>query len=446
MAENSPLSSFFDLERYQTTIRTEVLAGVTTFFTMAYILVVNPGILSDGVFLTESGDLFPELAFATAVSAMLATLFMGLYAKLPFALAPGMGLNAYFTYGVILGLGIDWRVALAAVFIEGILFVILTLTNVRTYIVRIIPTAIKHAITAGIGIFIAYIGLKAAGIITESPATTTTLGDLRTPSTAIAIWGIVITSALLARRIKGALLWGILATAIPAWIFAVAPWPEALIGLPRWPGALVGQAVVGLGSAFSGNLVQLLTVVIALLFVDLFDTIGTLTGLGSRAGYIQEDGTFPNVEKAFMADALGTTVGAVLGTSTVTTYIESASGISEGGRSGLTAVVVAALFLLSLLFTPLFVAIPAIATAPALIMVGVLMMSSVRFIQWDDLAEAIPAFLTIVMMPLSYSIADGLAVGLILYPLVKAFQGKASETNIGMWVLAAIFVLHFIFI
>ncbi|MEM7796643.1 MAG: NCS2 family permease, partial [Cyanobacteria bacterium P01_C01_bin.118] len=378
--------------------------------------------------------------------AAIATLIMGIYAKLPFALAPGMGINAFFAFTVVLGMGVDWRVALAAVFIEGIIFIILTLTNVRSKIVAAIPDAVKHATTAGIGLFIAYIALKGAGIIAPSEATFTTLGNLRSPQAAMTLLGLGITAFLFSRRITGALLWGILGTAILSWLFGVAPWPGGVVAIPAAPINLFGQAFTGLGELFRLNVLDIVSIVFVFLFVDLFDTIGTLTGLGAKAGYIDSDGKFPGVEKAFMADAVGTTAGSILGTSTVTTYIESASGISEGGRSGFTAVVAAALFLLSLLFIPLFSGIPAFATAPALIMVGVMMMSGARLIDWDDPAAAIAAFLTIIMMPLSYSIAEGLAMGLIAYPLVKAFQGKVNETTIGMWILAAIFILRYIFV
>ncbi|MEO1183003.1 MAG: NCS2 family permease, partial [Cyanobacteria bacterium J06636_28] len=352
---------------------------------------------------------FGELVMATGISAAIATLIMGLYAKLPFALAPGMGINAFFAFTVVLGMGIDWRIALAAVFIEGIIFIILTLTNVRSKIVEAIPDAVKHATTAGIGLFIAYIALKGAGIIAPSEATFTTLGNLRSPQAAMTLLGLGITAFLFARRVTGALLWGIIGTALLAWLFRVAPWPEGVVAIPAAPTHLFGQAFVGLGELFKLNVLEMISIVFVFLFVDLFDTIGTLTGLGSKAGYINNEGKFPGVEKAFMADAVGTTAGSILGTSTVTTYIESASGISEGGRSGFTALVAAALFLISLLFIPLFSGIPAFATAPALIMVGVMMMSGARLIDWDDPAAAIAAFLTIIMMPLSYSIAEGLA-------------------------------------
>ncbi|MDB9494956.1 NCS2 family permease [Spirulina major CS-329] len=445
----SGLSKFFHLAELKTDVRTEVIAGVTTFFTMAYILVVNPVILSNAIFLEESGDLFGEIAIATALSAAIATLIMGLYGNFPFALAPGMGLNAYFAFSVVIGLGIDWRVALAAVFIEGIIFIILTLTNIRAQIVSVIPECIKHATAAGIGLFIAYIALSGstevggAGLIVPYEATITTLGDLSNPNTLMAIAGIFITSAFVARRVKGALLWGILATAVLGWILGIASPPEGIVALPQLPVDLIGQAFVGIGQLGSINIGQLFSVIFVFLFVDLFDTVGTLTGLGIKAGYINEEGEFPNVNKAFMADAIGTTAGALLGTSTVTSYIESASGVAEGGRSGLTAVSSAVLFTLSILFIPLLAAIPGFATAPALVIVGVLMAGSLRYVRWDDPAESIPSFLTILIMPLSYSIAEGLAVGLITYPILKTMQGKFQETKVAMWVLAVLFVVKF---
>jgi AGZA family xanthine/uracil permease-like MFS transporter len=444
------IAQFFQFAQHGTNTRTEVLAGITTFMTMAYILVVNPGILSDGIFLQESGDLFQELAIATAISAAIATLIMGLFANYPFALAPGMGLNAFFTYSVVLGLGIDWRVALAAVFIEGIIFIALTAFNVRSLIVKAIPACLKHATAAGIGLFIAYIALSGdtsvggAGIIVASEATKTELGDLSQPPTLMAVIGILITSAFVARRVKGALLWGILATALLGWILGVAPWPPGIIGLPQWPVDLFGQAFVGLGQLGQVNLFDFLAVIFVFIFVDLFDTIGTLSGVGIQAGYINEEGELPRANSALMADAVGTTAGAVMGTSTVTTYIESASGVSEGGRTGFTAVVAAGLFVLSIFFIPLLSGIPAFATAPALLIVGVLMAGNLRGIRWDDPAESIPAFLIVITMPLTYSIAEGLAIGFITYPLIKAFQGKVQETSPAVWILAAIFVLRFV--
>ncbi|MEO1093370.1 MAG: NCS2 family permease [Cyanobacteria bacterium J06638_28] len=448
-ADNA-IARFFEFAALGTNFRTEVMAGITTFITMAYILVVNPGILSDAIFLAAPQDLFGELMVATGVSAAIATLIMGIVAKYPIALAPGMGLNAFFAFSVVLELGIDWRVALAAVFIEGLIFIALTLTNLRAAIIQAIPECLKRATAAGIGLFIAYIALAGnpefggAGIIVPSPATTTTLGNLAQPETLMAFLGLLITAAFMARRVKGALLWGILATAILGWIIGITPWPQGIVGLPIWPGNILGQAFVGLGQVGSAGIANFIAILFVFLFVDMFDTIGTLSGIGIQAGYIKEDGELPRANQALMADAVGTTAGAILGTSTVTSYIESASGITEGGRSGFTAVVTALCFLLSIFFIPLLSAIPGYATAPALVMVGVLMMGSVTGIRWSDPAESIPCFLTILLMPLTFSIAEGLAIGFIAYPLLKAFQGKIQEINWVVWVLAAVFVGRFV--
>ncbi|MDJ0519665.1 MAG: NCS2 family permease [Trichodesmium sp. MO_231.B1] len=440
------IANFFQFNQLQTNFYTEIIAGITTFVTMAYILVVNPDILSKAIFLESSGDLFGELVIATAISAAFATLIMGIYANYPYALAPGMGLNAYFTFSVVLKLGISWQVALAAVFIEGLIFIGLTTGKIRSQIVSNIPECVKQATTAGIGLFIAYIGLTSSKIIIADEATTTTLGNLNQPETLVAIAGIIITSAFVARRITGALLWGILATALLSWILGIAPFPQGIISLPQLPIHLFGQAFVGLENIVKTNIWELITIIFVLIFVDLFDTVGTLTGLGIKARYFNQTRESLNLNKAFMADALGTTFGAIMGTSTVTSYIESAAGISEGGRSGFTAVVVGFLFILSIFFIPLLSAIPSVATAPTLLIVGVLMMGSVRNISWDDPAESISAFLTIIIMPLSYSIADGLAMGLITYPILKSFQGKFHETTIFMWILTVIFVLKFLFV
>ena len=434
---------FFNFQQLNTSWRAEWLAGITTFVTMAYILVVNPLILSNAIFIDEPLDLFNELAIATALSAAIATAIMGFYAKLPFALAPGMGLNAYFTYTVVITIGVDWRAALGAVFIEGLIFIALTLSGVRSKIIALIPNGLKHATTTGIGLFIAYIALKNAGLIVADEATLTGLGNLQASSSIIALVGIALTAALVTRRISGALLWGMLVTALLAWLSGAAPWPQGIFEIPKVPTALVGQAFAGVGALWRVNFLDAASVVFVLLFVDLFDTVGTLAGLGARAGYINEEGRFPGAQKAMMADAVGTTAGAVLGTSTVTTYIESAAGMAAGGRSGFTAIVVALLFCVSILFIPLFASIPSFATAPALLIVGSLMMAGVRNIKWDDPAEAIACFLTIIVMPLSFSIAEGIAIGLIAYPVLKLCQGERKTLSWGMWVLAALFLVRY---
>ncbi len=434
---------FFNFQQLNTNWRAEWLAGVTTFVTMAYILVVNPLILSNAIFINEPLDLFNELAIATAISAAIATAIMGFYAKLPFALAPGMGLNAYFTYTVVIKIGVDWRAALGAVFIEGLIFIALTLSGVRSQIIALIPNGLKHATTAGIGLFIAYIALKNAGLIVANDATITGLGNLQASNSIIALVGIALTAALVTRRISGALLWGMLVTALLAWLTGAAPWPQGFFEIPKVPTSLVGQAFSGVGALWRVNFLDAASVVFVLLFVDLFDTVGTLAGLGARAGYITEEGSFPGAQKAMMADAVGTTAGAVMGTSTVTTYIESAAGMAAGGRSGFTAIVVALLFCVSILFIPLFASIPSFATAPALLIVGSLMMAGVRNIKWDDPAEAIACFLTIIVMPLSFSIAEGIAIGLIAYPILKLCQGERKTLSWGMWVLAALFLVRY---
>ncbi len=449
--EQNAIARYFEFNKYRTNFRTEILAGVTTFMTMAYILVVNPLILSDGIFLNEPKDLFTELVVATAVSAGIGTLIMGLLAKYPFALAPGMGINAFFAYSVVLGLGIDWRVALACVFVEGLVFILLTVTDIRRHIITAVPSSIKSATTVGIGLFLAYIGLGGAtevggaGLIVANEVTKTDFGSLAQPQTLMAIFGIFLTAFFMVRRIKGALLWGIIGTAILGWLFGVANAPQGLAAIPAFPVHLFGAAFVGLGGINGSNWIDFIAVLLVFLFVDMFDTIGTLAGVGMQAGYIDENGELPRANQALTADAVATTAGAIMGTSSVTTFVESASGVAEGGRTGFTAVVVSALFFISLIFTPIFEAIPAFATTPALTIVGVLMMASITTINWEDLTEAIPAFLTIFFIPFAFSIAAGLSVGLIAYPIIKTFKGRANDVPLITWILAAIFIARFVF-
>lgn len=445
------IARYFEFNKHRTNFRTEILAGVTTFMTMAYILVVNPLILSDGIFLNEPKDLFTELVVATAVSAGIGTLIMGLLAKYPFALAPGMGINAFFAYSVVLGLGIDWRVALACVFVEGLVFILLTVTDIRRHIITAVPSSIKSATTVGIGLFLAYIGLGGAtevggaGLIVANEVTKTDFGSLAQPQTLMAIFGIFLTAFFMVRRIKGALLWGIIGTAILGWLFGVANAPQGLAAIPAFPVHLFGAAFVGLGGINGSNWIDFIAVLLVFLFVDMFDTIGTLAGVGMQAGYIDENGELPRANQALTADAVATTAGAIMGTSSVTTFVESASGVAEGGRTGFTAVVVSALFFISLIFTPIFEAIPAFATTPALTIVGVLMMASITTINWEDLTEAIPAFLTIFFIPFAFSIAAGLSIGLIAYPIIKTFKGRANDVPLITWILAAIFIARFVF-
>lgn len=445
------VADYFKFDFYQTNFRTETFAGITTFMTMAYILVVNPLILSDAIFLSQPKDLFAEQVFATAISAAIATLVMAFVARYPFALAPGMGLNAFFAYSVVLTLGFDWRLALSAVFVEGLIFILLTLTNVRSQIVNAIPLSLKSATAVGIGMFIAYIGLSGdpkvggAGIIIASEVTKTTLGNFGTPATLLATLGILMTTALMVKRVKGSLLWGILATALLGWIFGVSPWPKGLLQFPTFPTDLFGQSIIGFTKITGSNFLDFVAVLLVFLFVDIFDTVGTLSGVGMKAGYIRPDGTLPRVNQALFADAVGTTVGAIVGTSTVTTYAESAAGVSEGGRTGFTALVTGLLLTAAIFFVPLFEAIPAYATAPALVITGVLMMTAALDIEWEDVSEAIPAFLTIFFIPFAFSIASGLAIGFIVYPFAKAFQGRAREVSIATWLLAGLFIARFVF-
>lgn len=445
------IAKYFKFDFYQTNFRIEMLAGMTTFMTMAYILVVHPLILSDAVFLNQPKDLFRELVVVTGISSAIGTMCMGLIAKYPFVLAPGMGTNAFFAYSVVLGLKIDWRTAMACVLVEGLIFIALTLTDIRRHLVTAVPNSIKAATTVGIGMFLAYIGLSSAvkvggaGLIVANEVTKTSFGSFREPATLLAAFGIFISVMFIIRRVKGALLWGIGGTAILGWVLGVAPAPNGIAAIPTFPSHLFGQAFVGLSGVNVNNFIDFLAATLVFLFVDMFDTIGTLSGVGTQAGYIDENGELPRANEALMADAIATTLGAILGTSTVTTFAESAAGVAEGGRTGFTAAIAAIMFLLALLFVPIFEAIPAFATAPALLIVGILMMGSVRSINWDDLTEAIPAFVTIFFIPFGFSIAAGLSAGLILYPFAKLVKGRASDVPVVTWILAAIFITRFVF-
>ncbi|MCD6659516.1 MAG: NCS2 family permease [Lentimicrobium sp.] len=424
---------FFKLTENKTTLRTELLAGLTTFMTMAYILAVNPAILS------ATGMDRNALFTATALSALAATLVMALYAKLPFALAPGMGLNAFFAFTVVLGMGHSWQFALTAVFIEGIIFILLTAFNIRELIVNSIPMNMKHAVSAGIGLFIAFIGLQNAGVIVNNDAVLVGLGSIKTPTVIVALVGVVITGVLLARNVKGALLIGIFASTIIGFPLGVTKMPDSsLLSLP--PSLTPIFFKMEFHNIFT---LDMLVVVFTFLFVDMFDTVGTLVGVSDKAGMLSPDGKVPRAKEALFADAFGTTAGAMLGTSTVTTYVESASGVAEGGRTGLTALAVAGLFFLALFFAPLFLMIPAAATAPVLFLVGLFMMSPILKINLNDFTEAIPAFFTIIMMPLSYSIAEGIVFGMLSYVLLKLLTGKHREVTPVMYVLAVLFLISF---
>jgi AGZA family xanthine/uracil permease-like MFS transporter len=428
------LEHLFKLSENNTTVRTEIAAGVTTFLTMAYIIFVNPTILS------EAGVPFSGALFATCISAAIGSLMMGLIANYPFALAPGMGLNAYFTYTVVKGMGYDWRLALGAVFISGIVFLILTLARIRAMIVDAIPMTMKTAVAAGIGLFIAFIGLKNAGVIIASPATFVTLGHIISTPVLLALSGLLITGVLMSRGYRSAIIAGIFAVTAAAILFNLSKLPTSVIEMPDWRSTFLQLDVPGAVK------IGLFDVIFVFLFVDLFDTIGSLMGLGRQAGYLTPDGKMPRVNRALFADAIATIVGSIFGTSTVVTYIESSTGVSEGGRTGLTAVVVAVLFFLAAFFSPIAGAIPAIATAPALIIVGALMISAVTEIKWADMTEAIPAFLTMLAMPLTFSIANGLAFGFIFYPLLKVLTGRWREASPLVYVLAVLFILRYVYL
>ena len=427
------LENWFQLKKNGTNVKTELIAGLTTFMTMAYILIVNPSMLS------ECGMDKPSVFTATVVSSIIATLLMALVARLPFALAPGMGLNAFFAYTVVLSMGYSWEMALTAVFIEGIIFMILSLFNVREAIVNAIPMNLKRAVSVGIGLFIAFIGLCNAGIVKQGTGIPVTLGDVTAGSSIVALVGILIMGVLLIKRVKGALLIGILVATIIGIPLGVTHIPESfnLFSLPPSMAPTFGKLSLNFETIFSLDMVL---IVFTFMFVDLFDTVGTLVGVASKSGMMDEQGNIPRVKSALMADAVGTTVGAICGTSTVTTYVESASGVAEGGRTGLTALTVAGLFLVALFMAPLFAIIPAAATASALVMVGLFMMSSVVDVDFNDMSESIPAFFTIIMMPMAYSIAEGITFGMLSFVFIKIFTGKAKEVTITMY-LIAIFLL-----
>lgn len=452
------LEKMFKLKENNTTVKTEILAGITTFMTMAYILAVNPSILSAAGM--DQGAVFT----ATVLASFLGTVCMALFANYPFALAPGMGLNAYFAYTVVLGMGYPWQAALAAVFVEGVVFILLSLFNVREAIFNSIPANLKKAVSVGIGLFIAFIGLQNAKIVVGG-ATLVELFSLDAIEGAsmtdagitvlLAILGVLITSILVIKQVKGNILWGILIT----WALGIVcqftglyvPNPE--LGFYNLlPDFSVGISVPSLAPIFCKldftaiPLVEFIVIIFAFLFVDMFDTLGTLIGVASKADMLDKDGKLPNIKGALMADAVATTAGAVLGTSTTTTYVESASGVSEGGRTGLTAMTTAILFALSLLLSPIFLAIPSFATAPALIVVGFYMVNQVGMIDFTDFAEGIPAFICIAAMPFFYSISEGIAMGVISYVVLNVVTGKAKDKKISvvMYILAVLFLLKYI--
>lgn len=429
------LKKLFGFDPTKASVKTEIIAGVTTFLTMSYILAVNPSMFGqlDGM---PGGAVFTS----TALAAIIGCLAMAFWGKLPFGLAPGMGLNAFFVYSVCMGMGYSWQFALTAVLIEGIIFIILTLTNVREAIVNAIPLSLRHAIGAGIGLFIAFIGLESAGVIVPDDATLVALGDITSGSALLALIGIIITGFLYARNVPGAILIGILVTMI--------------IGIPM--GVTEFQGVLSSPESIKPIFCQfefenifsldMLVVVFTFLFIDMFDTVGTLVGVCTKAKMVDEKGNIYRLKQAFMADAIATTFGSMLGTSTTTTYVESAAGVAQGGRSGLTAFAVACCFLIALFFSPLFLSIPAAATAPALVLVGLLMLEPIRNIPFEDFTESIPAFVCVIMMPLTYSISNGILLGMIAYVLMNLICGKFRKITPAMYILAVLFILKFIFI
>ena len=456
------LDKIFHLKENHTDVKTEVMAGITTFMTMAYILAVNPNILSASGM--DRGAIFT----ATALSSFIATCLMALLSNYPFVLAPGMGLNAYFTYTVVLGMGYTWQQALAAVFAEGIIFILLSLTNVREAIFNSIPMNLKHAVSVGIGLFIAFIGLQNAKIVVGNDSTLVSIFSFKSSvaegtfssqgiTVLLALIGVLVTAILLAKNVKGGILWGILIT----WILGIICQlthlyvPNADLGyyslLPDFSNGISVPSMMPTFMKMDFSIVfslDFVVIMFAFLFVDMFDTLGTLIGVASKADMLDKDGKLPKIKGALLSDAVGTSVGAVCGTSTVTTFVESASGVAEGGRTGLTSLVAGVLFALSLLLSPIFLAIPSFATAPALIVVGYLMLTSVTKIDFNDMTEAIPCFIAIIAMPFMYSISEGISMGVISYVVINVITGKAKEKKISllMYILAVLFILKYIFI
>ena len=442
------LNKAFGFEAGKHNVRTEIIAGITTFLTMAYILAVNPSIFSalDGM---PGGAVFT----ATALAAIIGTLVMSIYAKKPFALAPGMGLNAFFVYTVCLTMGYSWQFALTAVLLEGILFIILTLTKVRTWLLNAIPGTLKKAIGAGIGLFIAFIGLQNSGIIVNSDSTLVTLGEITKGPALVAIIGIFITAGLVMLKVRGGILIGIIVTTLIGLVVKDPATGDAVTQLVRNDAGAIKllslpDSVSPIFCKFEFHNIltwDMLVVVFTFLFIDMFDTMGTIIGVHQGAGLVERD-EVEGMEQMFMADSIATVCGACLGTSTTTTYVESAAGVGAGGRTGLTAFSTAVCFALALFFSPIFLSIPGAATAPALVIVGVMMMPSIKRIHWEDYCKSIPAFLTIILMPVAYSISDGILIGVIAYVATHAISGRFKEISIPMWVLAVLFVLRYIFI
>ena len=429
------LKKLFGFDSTKTTVRTEIVAGITTFLTMSYILAVNPTMFGelDGM---PVGSVFTS----TALAAIVGCLAMAFVGKLPFGLAPGMGLNAFFVYSVCMGMGYSWQFALTAVLIEGLIFIVLTLTNLREAIVNAIPISLRNAIGAGIGLFIAFIGLKSAGVVVPDSATLVTLGDVTSGSALLAFIGLVITGFMYSRNVPGAILLGIIITMVIGIPLGVTEF-KGIVSAPESIAPIFCQ--FEFDQIFS---VDMLVVVFTFFFIDMFDTVGTLVGVCTKAKMLDKNGNIYRVKQAFMADSIATTVGAMLGTSTTTTYVESAAGVAQGGRSGLTALVVGGCFVIAMFFSPLFLSIPSAATAPALIIVGLLMVEQIKNVDFDDFSESIPAFVCMLMMPLTYSISNGILIGMITYVLMNMICGKFKKLSPAMYILAVLFILKYILI
>lgn len=435
------MNRYFRFDELGTNYNKEILGGLTTFLAMAYILFVNPSILS------EAGMDEGAVYVATALAAAIGTILMGVIARYPIALAPGMGLNAFFTYSVVIGLGIPWETALLGVFISGIIFIIITAVGIREFIINAIPAELKYATGAGIGLFIAFIGLQNAEIVVMSEATLVEIGDLGAPSTLLAVFGVVITVVFMSLGLKGGIFYGMVLTALTGVLTGVIAAPTAIVGsvpslAPTFGAAFAPFGEMALGEIFT---LQLMIVILTFLFVDFFDTAGTLYAVANQAGFTK-DNKLPRAQRALFADSSATSIGAILGTSTTTAYIESASGIAAGARTGFASIVTAILFLIALLFSPLLTVVTAAVTAPALIIVGVLMASSIADIDWKKFEIAVPAFFTMIAMPLTYSIATGIALGFIMYPITMLCKGRAKEVHPIMYVLLVVFVLYFVYL
>ena len=429
------LKKLFGFDSTKTTVRTEIVAGITTFLTMSYILAVNPTMFGelDGM---PIGSVFTS----TALAAIVGCLAMAFVGKLPFGLAPGMGLNAFFVYSVCMGMGYSWQFALTAVLIEGVIFIVLTLTNLREAIVNAIPMSLRSAIGAGIGLFIAFIGLKSAGVVVQDSATLVTLGDVTSGSALLAFVGLVITGFMYSRNVPGAILLGIIITMVIGIPLGVTEF-KGIVSAPESIAPIFCQ--FEFDKIFS---VDMLVVDFTFFFIDMFDTVGTLVGVCTKAKMMDENGNIYRVKQAFMADSIATTLGAVVGTSTTTTYVESAAGVAQGGRSGLTALVVGGCFVIAMFFSPLFLSIPSAATAPALIIVGLLMVEQIKNIDFDDFSESLPAFVCMIMMPLTYSISNGILIGMITYVLMNVICGKFKKLSPAMYILAVLFIMKYILI